>query len=169
MKRIITFLFLVALYARSPAQEIVKMHPLWAHPQVHVMFGEYDLYFTIHDINRAMSFLPDNQQVIYGKTSGLDTGATYNIQLLAGRQVQYRTTLEPLIQNGVGAFILLSGRALITKRGKTQKQITAEPGPAVDLNGTYTMSVNFYDCRTHQMLFSGIMDASLYHKDLGFE
>jgi len=169
MKTLLPVILSVMLSFSSYAQKTITMRGMWTRPGVKVVFGDYNIFFTIHDINKAMQFLPDNEKVIFGTTSGLDTGRVYIIELLKA-DMEYRNSLQRLVQRGVGAFLLMSGRAAIEKKnGKKIHTIEADAGPVIDQNGSNMLSVDFYDPGTHRMIFSGWMDAALYKRDIGFD
>jgi hypothetical protein len=170
MKSTLSFLLLVMLSLPSFAQQNVTLKKLWTRPEVHLIFGQYNIYFTIKDIDKAMGFLPDLEKEMYGDSSGLDTNRVYTVELEQGRHMEYHFALQPLLQNGVGAFLLLSGHAYIeTNNGRKVKTIEVHIGQAMDFNGFYTAPVTIYEPETQSMVFSGAMDTELYHKDLGVD
>lgn len=169
MRKIFLSALLILFFTAAYGQPKIKMRAMRSRPQVHVKFGEYIVSFSITDIDKAMTFFPENEKVIYGTKCGLDSSLSYNLQLLPGRHMEYRNKLEPLLQNGVGCFLLMGGRALVSRDGKTVKEIYAKVGPEMDLNGTYAVPISFYDSRNDKLMFSGMLDSELYKKDIGFD
>jgi len=158
----------LAMSAVLFAQRTVKLHNLWAKPQVHVLFEGYTLSFKIKDINRTIELLNEIGDTTYGITSGLDTLRQFPIELYPGLKLQYRNTLQPLVQRGVGCFLLLSGQAyIVNKKKKKLKEIVANILP---VKGDDELAyVNFYDPKNNKLLFSGCMPVGLYNKDLGID
>jgi hypothetical protein len=158
----------LAMSAVLFAQRTVKLHNLWAKPQVHVLFEGYTLSFKIKDINRTIELLNEIGDTTYGITSGLDTLRQFPIELYPGLKLQYRNTLQPLVQRGVGCFLLLSGQAyIVNKKKKKLKEIVANILP---VKGDDELAyVNFYDPQNNKLLFSGCMPVGLYNKDLGID
>ena len=158
----------LAMSAVLFAQRTVKLHNLWAKPQVHVLFEGYTLSFKIKDINRTIEILNEIGDTTYGSTSGLDTLRHYTLELYPGLRLQYRNPLQPLMQRGVGCFLLLSGQAyIVNKKKKKLKEIVANILP---VKGDDELAyVNFYDPKNNKLLFSGCMPVGLYNKDLGID
>ncbi len=158
----------LAMSAVLFAQRTVKLHNLWAKPQVHVLFEGYTLSFKIKDINRTIELLNEIGDTTYGITSGLDTLRQFPIELYPGLKLQYRNTLQPLMQRGVACFLLLSGQAhIVNKKKKKLKEIVANILP---VKGDDELAyVNFYDPKNNKLLFSGCMPVGLYNKDLGID
>jgi len=152
----------------ATAQRTIKMRTLWSPPQVHVLFQGYTISFTIRDINKALSLLAETGDTLYGSTSNLDTGRNYAMELYPGTHTEYHNRLQPLMQKGVGVFLLLSGHALVeNKKHKLLRDISSEIGIAP--NGEPDVLINFYDPLNHNMLFSGKMKVEMYNKDLGID
>ena len=158
----------LAMSAVLFAQRTVKLHNLWAKPQVHVLFEGYTLSFKIKDINRTIELLNEIGDTTYGITSGLDTLRQFPIELYPGLKLQYRNTLQPLVQRGVGCFLLLSGQAyIVNKKKKKLKEIVANILP---VKGDDELAyVNFYDPKNNKLIFSGCMPIGLYNRDLGID
>jgi len=170
MKRVLSLLTLIVLTLPAFAQQTVTLKKLWSRPQVRLIFGEYNLYFTIKDIDKAMGFLPDLEKEMYGDSSGLDTNMRYVTELRPGPNMEYRNDLQPLLQNAVGAFLLISGHAIIeTNNGRRIKNVEVHIGEARDVNGFYMVPVTIYEPGTQSIIFSGKMDTELYRKDLGVD
>ncbi|HXS37232.1 MAG TPA: hypothetical protein VN721_11065 [Flavipsychrobacter sp.] len=171
MIKTLSFLILIIASFSSAAQQKIKLRPLWHEPQVHIIFGNYDIYYTIKDINEAMKLLPNSDRALWGDSCGLDTNATYNIELLARRGNEYKNKLQPLLQEEVGAFLLLKGHALVqTHKHKNLRTLIANVGPIMDMgNGKSTCGVTFYDPRNQEMVFSGDMSANMSNMDLDIE
>ncbi len=158
----------LAMSAVLFAQRTVKLHNLWAKPQVHVLFEGYTLSFKIKDINRTIEILNEIGDTTYGITSGLDTLRQYPLELYSGLKLQYRNALQPLMQRGVACFLLLSGQAhIVNIRKKKLKEIVANILP---VKGDDELAyVNFYDPINNKLLFSGCMPIGLYNRDLGID
>ena len=150
------------------AQRTIKMNTLWTEPKVHVLFQGYTVSFTIKDINRSLELLAESGDSTYLCLFNLDTTRKYLLELYPGYRQEYRNTMQPLMQKGVGAFLLLAGHALIeNQKGKKIAIITADIQPLIE--GTDYVTVLFYDPKTRELLFSGQMLADMYNKDLGIE
>ncbi len=148
------------------AQRTVPLHRLWTPPQVHVHFNGYVLSFRIKDINRSMELLLETGDSTLGPTSGLDTAATYHIELYARRQ-QYTNKLQPLMQNMIGTFLLTAGQAEVRHGRKKLSDIIMDiQAASYDDNHTY---IRFYDPQNHQLIFAGSMAADMYRRDLGLD
>ena len=166
MRRAVLLLFAFIISTQSFAQHTIRMRTLWTPPQVHVLFSGYTISFTIKDINKALTLLAQTGDTTYGRSSGLDTAADYSIELYPGTGMQYRNRLGPLIQNGVGAFLISSGHAFI--QNKKHKPVKAVLMDIQTLErGVDDAYILFYDPKNNNMLFSGKMAANMYHKDLG--
>ena len=168
MKRILLFFTVLLLSCSLFAQRIIPMRNIWTKPQVHVLFEGYTLSFTIKDINRALVLLSESGDTSFGSTSGLDTAKEYACELYSGTKMEYRSSLQNLLQNGVGAFHLTAGHAYIENPKHKQLQsiiadINAFP-PGVD-----EAFIVFYDPRNNKRLFTGRMNVNMYNKDLGID
>ncbi len=150
------------------AQQTIQLHNLWAKPQVHVLFNGYIISFKIKDINRALELLAETGDTTYGRTSGLDTAREYHTELLSGLRMEYKTPLQPLLQRGVGVFLLMAGQAEVRNpRGKKLKEIVADIEPVKrDDEAAY---IRFADPRNNYLLFSGSMATEMYKKDIGID
>jgi hypothetical protein len=168
MKSISLFLLAFILYSAAFAQRTIQMRSLWTPPQVHVLFQGYTVSFTIKDINRALDLLAETGDSTYELSRGMDAGKKYFAELHPGLRMEYHNSLQPLLQNGVGAFLLLAGHAYIeNQKHKKVTEIIADIQPLVE--GTDMVNILFYDPRTKRLLFSGDMAANMYNKDLGIE
>lgn len=153
------------------AQKEIKIRNLWIRPQVHVKFNEYTLSFSIRDINRALELLNEMDVYDYGTHIDLDTTGNYQIELLDDNHTQYKDALQPLIQNGVGVFLLTKGLTVV--KNSTQKR--AHPLKTILMDyediaeGSDVVFMHFYDPATHKLLFSGKMKVDLYNKDMGID
>lgn len=166
MKSIAALLFAFIISVHAYAQRTVAMRNLWTEPRVHVIFGGYTVSFTIKDINRALELLAETGDTTYGRSSGLDTGSNYNIELYPGTKAEYHRILEPMIQKGVGAFLLSAGHAYIEdKKHKVVSSVVMDIQPLSP--GADDAYILFYDPRNNNMLFSGTMAADMYNKDMG--
>lgn len=150
------------------AQKTIKLVNLWEQPQVHVHFEGYRLSFKIKDINKTLLLLSATGDSSLGVTTNLDTNRVYDIELYRGLRTEYKSKLQPLMQNSVGPFLLLAGHAAITNtKRKHLKEIIADIRPVrKDDSCAY---INFYDAKNNALLFSGIMPVSLYNMDLGID
>ncbi len=150
------------------AQRTIKLNNLWAKPEVHVLFQGYTLSFTIKDVNKAVALLAETGDSSFGTSTQLDTSRSYDSELFPGVRTQYRYWLQPLIQNGVGSFLLLAGHAEIANpRHRKLSTIIADIQP-VERDDSFAR-VNFYDPRNNHLLFSGRMNVDLYNRDLGID
>ncbi|MBS1688000.1 MAG: hypothetical protein JSS96_04700 [Bacteroidetes bacterium] len=164
MKRIACFLLLILVTYSCAAQQKIKLVKMWHKTQMHVIFHEYHLFFSIRDINETMRYLHESDPKIYDSTSGLDTNQLYQTELEA-RDMEYHNNLQPLMQKDVGVFLLLRGHAYIEdKRHKKVKTIIAHIGEAIDTNGNFFVPVNFFDAKTNELLFAGIMNVNIQHR-----
>ena len=168
MKRI-SLLFVAFIVSFSvDAQHTVQMKNLWAEPQVHVLFDGYTVSFTIKDINRALVLLAETGDSTYGTSSGLDAAKQYSLELFSGYRTEYHNPLQPLLQKGVGAFLLTKGHAVIeNEKHKIIKNIITDTQPL--FGGLDITDVKFYDPRNNEMLFNGQIAADMYNKDLGID
>lgn len=172
MKSLCSSLLVLILSFPASAQQIIQLRTLWTKPEVKLVFRDYCIYFRIRDINKAMQFLSEPDKKIYGTKSVLDTNKVYVVELESGTStnVQYLNDLQPLIQNAVGCYLLMSGHAAVeTKRHKKIHKIEAHIGPANDFDGFFRVPVTIYDPKTGKMIFSGNMDDDMYKKDIGFD
>ena len=166
MKRIAILLFAFIISGPLFAQRTIQMRTLWIKPQVHVLFGGYTISFTIKDINKALALLATIGDSTFDLSSGLDTASDYAVELYPGTSTQFRNKLEPLLQNGVGAFLLSAGHAYIkNKKHKTIKEVIMNIQPLDP--GVKDAYIIFYDPKNNAMLFSGKMNADMYNQDLG--
>jgi hypothetical protein len=162
-------LLLLCLSCSLKAQKIVKLRTLWTKPEVELIFGDYKVYYRIKDINKAMAFLSDADKELYGNTSGLDSTKNYVVELIRGSDMQYLNPLQPLLQNAVGAYLLLSGHArVIDKKGRDIKVLEINTGPSTDMNGFFRLPISFHDPKNGKTVFMGVMDNEMYRKDIGF-
>jgi len=164
MRRVACLLLLLIVTYSCAAQQKIKLVKLWHKTQVHVIFHEYHLFFSIRDIDQVMSYLHQSDSATYDSTSGLDTNLLYQTELEA-RDMEYHNKLQPLMQKEVGVFLLLHGHAYIEdSRHKKIKTIVARIGEAIDTNGNFFVPVNFFDAKTGKMLFAGVMNVSIQHR-----
>lgn len=164
MRRVACLLLLLIVTYSCAAQQKIKLVKLWHKTQVHVIFHEYHLFFSIRDIDQVMSYLHQSDSATYDSTSGLDTNLLYQTELEA-RDMEYHNKLQPLMQKEVGVFLLLHGHAYIEdSRHKKIKTIVARIGEAIDTNGNFFVPVNFFDAKTGKMLFAGVMNVGIQHR-----
>ncbi len=168
MKSYFIFLLALLLPISLCAQHPVAMRNLWARPQVHAIFNEYTLSFTIKDIDKSLALLRETGDNTHELTCGLDTAQNYTFELFPGSHAEYRYPIQAVLQNLIGCFLLTAGHAEIkNKRNKVLKEVIVdieplEPGDSVAL-------VSFYDPKTKAMVFQGRLPADLYKKDLGID
>lgn len=168
IKRLLLFFTTLILSYSAFAQHTVKFRNLWAEPQVHVLFDGYSISFTIKDINKSLLLLAGLGYNSFGDSSGLDSTGVYNIELYAGTRQQYRNDLQPLIQKGVGAFLLTAGHAVVKNRKhKKLKEILVDVGTAPI--GEDEVVVKVYDPQNNILIFWGKMKTNMYNQDLGID
>lgn len=167
--RFLLLIFLVIISeAGCFAQQTVKLCNLWAKPQVHVAFGDYYVSFKIKDIDKALSLMAATGDSSFGLTSRLDESIQYSLVLYPSLDIEYRNRLQPLMQRGVGVFLLLAGHAEVRRgRKKVLHEIVADMSKlSNDAKYTY---VNFFDPKTNAIIFSGRMNTAMYNQDLGID
>lgn len=167
--RFLLLIFLVIISkAGCFAQQTVKLCNLWAKPQVHVEFGDYYVSFKIKDIDKALSLMAATGDSSFGLTSRLDESIQYSLVLYPSLDIEYRNRLQPLMQRGVGVFLLLAGHAEVRRgRKKVLHEIVADMSKlSNDAKYTY---VNFFDPKTNAIIFSGRMNTAMYNQDLGID
>ena len=168
MKRFVIFITALILPFCSFSQRTVQLQNLWQEPQVHVFFEGYTVSFTIRDINRALELLAETGDSTYGVMSKLDTAKQYTIELYPGFNTEYHNALQPLLQKGVGVFLLSIGHAVIENRKhKNLKSIVVDIDKPVGIENL--LIVKCYDSNTGKLLFSGQMAGDLYGKDMGID
>lgn len=136
-------------------------------PRIHVQFQGYTLSFTIKDIDKSLSLLAESGDSLYAITSGLDSAVDKTIDLYPGSQVQFQNKLQPLMQNVVGAFLLMAGHAYI--QDKKHRKMTEILADVQSTHGGDEIYVLFFDPRNNKLLFSGSIPADLYNRDLGID
>lgn len=169
MKCVTLFLAACVLSFFAQAQHTVQLKNLWAKPQVHVLFDGYSISFTVKDIDRAIVLLNETGDTTYGIRSGLDPSVIYKIELYPDLRMEYRSSLQALLQKGVGAFLLTAGHAEIIKgKRKKVREITVDIGELTI--GENDVVVRVYDPgNKNKIIFSGRMRADMYNKDLGID
>ncbi len=168
MKSISLFLPALILSYSTFAQHTVQIRNLWAKPQVHVLFEGYTISFTIKDINKSLLLLAGTGDSTYGVSSVLDTGRQYAVELYPGTRLAYRNDLQPLLQKGVGAFLLTAGHAEIKdEKRKVLKEVIVDVGTAP--LGQNDVVVKVYDPKNNKLIFWGMMNQWMYNKDLGID
>lgn len=164
MRKVACTILLVTMAIAAVAQQKIKLRRLWQRTQVHVIFNEYHLFFSIRDMDQTIRYLHESDPQLYDSTTGLDSNLLYQTELEA-RDMEYHNSLQPLIQKEVGVFLLLRGRAYIEdSRHKKIKTIIARIGEPIDTNGNLFVPVNFFDAKTNKMLFAGVMNVSIQHR-----
>jgi len=168
MKNVLLFLMAFLLSSFIFPQHNVQVRNLWEQPHVHVIFEGYTLSFTLKDINKALQLLAETGDSIYGLSSGLDTGKDYTVELYEGTGTEYLNTLQPILQNAVGAFLLTAGHAEIrNKKGRVLKDIIVDVGTLT--KGEDEVVVRVQDPKNNHLIFWGKMKIEMYHKDLGID
>ncbi len=167
MKSKLLLLLLVFAYT-TQAQRTINLRNMWTVPKVKVLFQGYTILFSIKDIDKTLGFLAEGGDTVYGTKSYLDTGKYYSCELYSNNHLEYRNNLQPLIQDGVGAFLILSGHAAVfNKKHKRIMKVTANISEAA-YNEPYVL-ITFYDPKNEKMLFYGKMRTDIYNRDLGIE
>jgi hypothetical protein len=168
MKRIALLLFTFIVSASVFGQRTIQMRNIWTRPQVYVFFEGYTIAFTIKDIDKALQLLYETGDTTFGTSCGLDTAKTYTVDLFPGLKMEYRNRLQFILQRGVGAFLLTSGRAYIENaKHKPVRSVICDLKPLPQ--GAEHAYIIFTDPRTDNMLFAGAMAADVYNKDLGLD
>ncbi|MBC7555323.1 MAG: hypothetical protein H7257_15235 [Taibaiella sp.] len=168
MKRIVIFLLALFISFSGAAQHPVKMHNLWARPEVHVVFNGYIVSFTIHDINKTLRLLREAGITTWPPDCALDTSLNYSYELYPGLKQQYQFPMQPLLQNDVVAYLLTVGHALIlNNKHKIIDNVLADITPR--LEGDNMMLASFYDPKTKKMIFQGTIHSCMYGKDIGID
>lgn len=164
MRKVACTILVATIAFAAVAQQKIKLQKLWQKTQVHVIFNEYHLFFSIRDMDQTMRYLHESDPQLYDSTTGLDSSLLYQTELEA-RDMEYHNSLQPLIQKEVGVFLLMRGRAYIEdSRHKKIKTVIAHIGEPIDTNGNLFVPVNFFDAKTNQMLFAGVMNVSIQHR-----
>ena len=168
VKKLLLFLLVSISCFPALAQKTVEMKNLWARPQVHVMFEGYSVSFTIRDINRALELMRETGDSTFGSDCKLDTAGNFFVDLLSGNHMEYHNSLQILMQQGVGAYLLSMGHGYI--ENPKHKRVTAVTmniiPPAADEPVAYLV---FYDPKTGDRVFTGSMKVAMYNKDLGID
>ena len=165
----LSLLFIAIIFSTvSFSQRTIQLRTIWTRPQVHVIFEGYMVSFTIKDIDKALALLYETGDHTYGRSCGLDTAGDYTVELYPGFRMEYQFPLQPLIQRGVGAFLLSTGHALVqNKKHKKLTTVTTDLEPLTE--GDQQTVIKFYDPKTGKILFYGVMAADMYTKDIGLD
>lgn len=168
MKKVSMLLAALFFTSAAIAQHTVTMHTLWQRPQVHVLFGDYTVSFTIRDIDKALTYLADAGDTRFPTSCGLDTAGEYTIELNAGEHPEYHNALQTMMQNGVGPYLMSMGHALVeNKRHHLVRAVEMDARPPLD--GGHRVYIEFYNPKTNARVFSGEMRTELTNKDLGLD
>jgi hypothetical protein len=168
VKYISLFLLAGFLSLSSHAQRFIQLRNLWAEPQVHVLFNGYKISFTVRDVSKALQLLAETGDSTYWASRNLDTSKQYYAELFPGYRTEYHNTLQPLMQKGVGAFLLYKGMAVIENtRKKKVKKVTVDTQPLI--GGVNVADLKFYDPGTGIMIFNGQMPDIMKNADLGID
>ena len=166
MKHLLSLVIAICLTCAADAQSTVKLHNLWARPQVHVKFADYTLSFKIKDIERSLQILDEIGDRTWGLRSDLDTARQYTIELYPDRQ-EYKFRLEKMMHQAVATFLLSAGQAEVY-RGR--KRLTAVIMDIQPLHGDDIIAyIKFFDPQNGDMLFSGTMPVGMYNQDIGID
>ncbi len=168
MKRLLLLLplFIGSFFAH--AQKNVVIRNLWADPEVHVAYQGYEVSFTIKDINKAMKLLAGTGDKTFDTASHLDPSRNYYIELYPGYRTEYHDPLQPILQLGVGAYLLYRGHAVIKNhKHKKLKNITMDMMPF--RAGEHVTTVKFYDPANGQLIFNGQFADGMINADLGID
>jgi hypothetical protein len=168
MKRILLFFALFIVAYTAQAQRNIQMRNMWHRPQVHVLFEGYVVSFTIRDIDRALLLLCGTGDSTFGCKSGLDTAKDYKVELFSGVRMEYRNRMQHIIQNGVGAFLLLSGHAYIENSKSKQLHLIIADIQEFP-RGVSDAFIKFTDPKDGKRIFTGRMSADMYNRDLGID
>lgn len=159
---------LLCMVQISWCQKLVTMRNLWVKPEVHITFGDYNLAFTVHDINKSLKFLHEEGSIWGDSTYRLDTGKQYYAEIMAGLKMEYQFTVQAVLQNAVGAYLLSIGKAEVKdKKGAILKSIVADITYAE--NGEDAHFASFYSPKSNQLLFQGRLPATLRNRDIGID
>jgi hypothetical protein len=168
MKSISLLLFAFILSATAFAQRTIQLRNLWIRPQVHVLFQGYSISFTIKDIDKALQLLSETGDTTYGTSCGLDTAGDYVVELFSGLKMEYHKPLQIILQKAVGAFLISSGHAyIVNPRHKIVRAVVSDIKPLSP--GVDDAYVIFTDPNNDNTIFTGIMPADIYNKDLGID
>ena len=168
MKSITVFLFAVLLSATSYSQKTTVLKNLWTRPQVHVLFNGYTISFAIRDINRTLLLLNETGDFSYGTQCNLDTAGNYYIELYDGTKTEYKSPIQPLIQNAVGCFLFTKGKAVV--KNPKNKQLSMVEVESVEVNNSENFAfIHVFDPKTHKLIFSGKMAVGLFNMDMGID
>jgi len=168
LKLFFTTCILLCMVQNAWCQKLVTMRNLWVKPEVHITFGDYTVAFTVHDINKSLKFLHEEGNIWGDSTYQLDTGKQYYAEIMAGLKMEYQFTVQAVLQNAVGAYLLSIGRAEVKdKKGVTLKTIVADVTYAE--NGEDVHFASFYSPKNNQLLFQGRLPATLRNRDIGID
>ena len=146
----------------------MPLRNLWERPQVHVIFNDYTVSFSIKDINKALVLLRATGDSTQPAECGLDTAKDFFYELYPGLHQQYRFPMQPILQNKIGAYLLTAGHAVIAnKKHRLLKEIITDIR-SLELQDKVSLAT-FYDPQSHNMLFQGKLAAELYKQDLGID
>jgi len=98
----------------------------------------------------------------------LDTSGNYFIELFDVSKPEYKTLIEPLIQNGVGSFLLTVGKAVIEDpkhKIMPNVELSIEGG---EFSSEY-YQIQVFDPKTKKLIYSGRMNTAMYNKDMGID
>ena len=133
-----------------------------------MLFEGYSVFFTIKDIDKALSLLAEIGDTSFGSACGLDTSGNYYTELYSGSKMEYHNKLQLLLQNAVGCFLLSKGHATVERtRHKQLKVIIMDiMAPVATQDEEYLL---FYDPHSGKRIFSGKMLQEMFDKDLGID
>ncbi len=167
MKTLKVFFLLSLLSFASFAQKPVKMRPVWYRPQVHMVVGNVDIAISIHDINSTLKLLYRNGNGKFPDSMELDTSLNYSYEMPFGLHPEYHYEFQRLLKNGIGAFLLYNGRAVVKVGGKIVTEIIANTDePGYKVGDEYC---TFYMPTGHKQLFEGYIPKEIFGKDLSID
>ena len=171
MKKALLLILVILSGGQVFCQKTVPIRNLWTQPQVHISFKEYTVSFSIRDIDRALELLVATGDYTFGTKSNLDTTKNYSIELFNDLHTEYKSDIQPLIQNCMGTFLLTKGLAVVTTpKGKKQKVLKSMLMDFEDVDtGETSVYIHFYDPENHHLLFTGKMPVNMYNQDMGID
>ncbi len=168
MKKAVLLVGLMLVAAHGFSQKTIPIRNLWTRAQVHILFKEYKLSFSVRDLDRAIELANGIGEFTYGVKSGLDTAKDHTIELLNDLHTEYRMELEPMMQNCIGTFLLTKG--LVVVENAKHKKLKAILMDYEDADtGETDIYIHFYDPTNHHLIFSGKMPINMYNQDMGID
>jgi hypothetical protein len=150
------------------AQKEIVLRNLYTYPQIHVAFNGFTVSFAIRDVNRTMQLIAEFVDTTADTTSHLDTSRMYHLELFNDTKTEYTIALQDLMQNSVGGFLLLKGKAQVADR-KKRKVRAISVNLEESENGEPVSQIKCYDVKNKTLLFAGKIPNSLINQDLGID